>query len=104
MLKSLQIYLFIFGTYPFQYLGDDDVLVAQMIGLVEELPKKWKPKWEHMRLNSKRKLKLRGSERAPARITRYSGIYEFYPKVVYCRNWKGEPMKGSLTHHLLTSF
>lgn len=63
MLKfAMKIYSFIFGTYPFQYLGDDDVLVAQMIGFVEELPKDWKPKWEHMRLSSKHQLESKERE------------------------------------------
>ncbi|OGM49926.1 hypothetical protein ABOM_001472 [Aspergillus bombycis] len=56
------IYAFIFGTYPFQYLGEDDVLVAQMIGFVEELPKDWQQMWKRMRLNSKHKLEPRESE------------------------------------------
>lgn len=63
----IQIYSFIFTSYPFQYLGDDDFLVAQMIGFVEELPEDWHPQW--MRLNSKRELILEESERTTA-ITR----------------------------------
>ncbi|KAJ9254449.1 hypothetical protein DTO207G8_3640 [Paecilomyces variotii] len=52
------IYSFIFTSYPFQYLGDDDVLVAQMIGFVEELPKDWHRQWVRMRLNSNREVIL----------------------------------------------
>ncbi|RHZ69155.1 hypothetical protein CDV55_103316 [Aspergillus turcosus] len=59
---QLKIYAFIFKTYPFYYLGDDDVLVADMIGFVEELPEVWQPTWNRMRLNSKRQLKPRESE------------------------------------------
>ncbi|KAJ9223810.1 hypothetical protein DTO169C6_3924 [Paecilomyces variotii] len=55
---GLMIYSFIFTSYPFQYLGDDDVLVAQMIGFVEELPEDWHPQWVRMRLNSNREVIL----------------------------------------------
>lgn len=65
----IQIYSFIFTSYPFQYLGDDDVLVAQMIGFVEELPEDWHPQWVRMRLNSNREVILEESERTTA-ITR----------------------------------
>ncbi|GLB05372.1 hypothetical protein AtubIFM57258_000652 [Aspergillus tubingensis] len=51
------IHAFIFGSYPFHYLGEDEVLVSQMIGFVEELPKDWQPKWERMKMNFKRELK-----------------------------------------------
>ncbi|KAL4945101.1 hypothetical protein BDV06DRAFT_219633 [Aspergillus oleicola] len=47
------IHALVFGSYPFYYLGDDDVLVAQMIGFVETLPEQWRPKWEQMKLNSR---------------------------------------------------
>lgn len=48
MLIIMQIYSLIFAARPFQYLGDDSVLVVQMIGFVEELPDQWKNKWETM--------------------------------------------------------
>ena len=71
---AIEIYAFIFGAYPFQYLGDDDVLVAQMIGFVEELPKDWQPMWECMRSNSKHTLEPRESESIATIWTRYSQV------------------------------
>lgn len=44
----------IMGTIPFQFLGDVDVLVAQMIHFVEDLPEEWKPEWERMKKRSGR--------------------------------------------------
>jgi hypothetical protein len=41
------------GATPFQYLGEDDVLVAQMIGFLGDLPTEWQPKWECMRSESR---------------------------------------------------
>ncbi|KAB8277263.1 kinase-like domain-containing protein [Aspergillus minisclerotigenes] len=41
---TLRIYSFVFTTYPFWYLGEDEVLVFPMIGLVESLPAEWQPK------------------------------------------------------------
>lgn len=38
----------VFAAYPFQYLGDDDVLIAQMIGFVEGLPCEWEEQWLQM--------------------------------------------------------
>ncbi|OJJ72713.1 hypothetical protein ASPBRDRAFT_65046 [Aspergillus brasiliensis CBS 101740] len=52
------IHAFIFGSYPFQYLGEDEVLVLQMIGFVGKLPKDWQPIWERMKSNFKRDLHL----------------------------------------------
>ena len=40
------------------YLGDDGVLVAQMINFVEDLPSEWQQKFNHMRLNSGRATEL----------------------------------------------
>ncbi|RAK92428.1 kinase-like protein [Aspergillus costaricaensis CBS 115574] len=51
------IHAFIFGSYPFQYLGEDEVLVSQMIRFVGKLPKDWQPIWERMKMNFKRGLK-----------------------------------------------
>ncbi|KAK9242163.1 kinase-like domain-protein [Lipomyces tetrasporus] len=42
------IYSFVFAAIPFQYLGDVDVLVAQMIDFVEKLPSEWQENWNHM--------------------------------------------------------
>lgn len=33
---------------PFWYLGGDDVLVAQMVGLVEDFPTEWQQKYRDM--------------------------------------------------------
>ncbi|CAG8280143.1 unnamed protein product [Penicillium salamii] len=47
------IYSFLFTTWPFWYLGEDDVLIFQMIGFVEErLPAEWESKWESMQTSS----------------------------------------------------
>ncbi|PWY80089.1 kinase-like protein [Aspergillus eucalypticola CBS 122712] len=51
------IHAFMFGSYPFQYLGEDEVLVSQMIRFVGKLPKDWRPIWERMKMNFKRGLK-----------------------------------------------
>ncbi|KAK2590413.1 hypothetical protein QQS21_011900 [Conoideocrella luteorostrata] len=40
------IYTLLFAARPFQYLDDDAVLIAQMIGFVEELPQQWRQEWE----------------------------------------------------------
>ncbi|RDK36420.1 kinase-like protein [Aspergillus phoenicis ATCC 13157] len=52
------IHAFIFGSYPFQYLGEDEVLVLQMISFVGKLPKDWQPTWERMKSSFKRDLDL----------------------------------------------
>lgn len=36
----------LFAARPFQYLGDNDVLILQMINFVESLPQEWQEKWE----------------------------------------------------------
>ncbi|KAK9369387.1 kinase-like domain-containing protein [Lipomyces kononenkoae] len=46
------IYSFVFGAIPFQYLGDVDVLVAQMIDFVEKLPTEWQQKWDNTHRDS----------------------------------------------------
>ncbi|RFU28879.1 hypothetical protein B7463_g7462, partial [Scytalidium lignicola] len=56
------IYSFIFLALPFQFLGGDAALVAQMIGFVEMLPAEWQSKWDNMRLNSGGKVQLEDSE------------------------------------------
>jgi hypothetical protein len=48
--------LVIFGTIAVVCLGQDEVLVTQMVSLVGELQKEWQPKWERMRLNFKHDL------------------------------------------------
>ncbi|KAL4870576.1 hypothetical protein BDV12DRAFT_184391 [Aspergillus spectabilis] len=46
---SIQIYMLIFRIYPVRYLGNNEVLAAQMIGFVEELPMEWQGKWEFLK-------------------------------------------------------
>ncbi|KAL4897599.1 kinase-like domain-containing protein [Aspergillus ambiguus] len=46
------IYSFLFTTYPFWYLDEDEVLVFQMIGFVERLPTEWESKWKSMQTRS----------------------------------------------------
>ncbi|OJJ85770.1 uncharacterized protein ASPGLDRAFT_65712 [Aspergillus glaucus CBS 516.65] len=52
------IYSFLFTTYPFWYLGEDEVLVFQMIGFVERLPTEWESKWESMQTRSSHDLEV----------------------------------------------
>lgn len=40
-----QIYLLLFGALPFMYLGEDKVLIEQMIGFVEAMPVEWQHQW-----------------------------------------------------------
>lgn len=54
---GIMIYTFLFGSVPFQYWYDD-VLVAQMIYFVEELPIEWQQKWDDMRSQSGRDYSL----------------------------------------------
>lgn len=55
---ALQIYSFLFTTWPFWYLGEDEVLIFQMVGFVERLPAEWEPKWESMQMTSSHNLEL----------------------------------------------
>jgi hypothetical protein len=48
-LTLVQIYTLVIGSRPFQYLGDVDVLVAQMIHFVEDLPVEWQPEWKRIK-------------------------------------------------------
>ncbi|KAJ6139768.1 hypothetical protein N7471_006254 [Penicillium samsonianum] len=50
------IYFFLFTTWPFWYLGEDEVLIFQMIGFVEKLPAEWESKWESMLMKSSHNL------------------------------------------------
>jgi serine/threonine-protein kinase SRPK3 len=43
----------VFGSRPFQFLSEIDVLVAQMIHFVEELAVEWTAEWERLKMNSK---------------------------------------------------
>ncbi|KAI9039308.1 uncharacterized protein KD926_009750 [Aspergillus affinis] len=52
------IYSFLFTTYPFWYLGEDEVLIRQMINLVEKLPAEWESQWESMKMDSSRDLEI----------------------------------------------
>ncbi|KAJ5522860.1 uncharacterized protein N7503_006535 [Penicillium pulvis] len=52
------IYSFLFTTWPFWYLGEDDVLIFQMIGFVERLPTEWESKWTSMLMRSSHDLEL----------------------------------------------
>lgn len=57
---EIQFYEFMFTSYPFWHFGEDEVLVLQMICLVEKLPAEWQPKWEKMKMDSKRTLEGEG--------------------------------------------
>ncbi|KAJ5570480.1 uncharacterized protein N7459_009910 [Penicillium hispanicum] len=52
------IYSFLFTTYPFWYLGEDEFLVLQMIGFVESLPTEWESKWKSMQAASRHDLEV----------------------------------------------
>ncbi|KAF3008232.1 hypothetical protein E8E15_000448 [Penicillium rubens] len=52
------IYSFLFTTWPFWYLGEDEVLIFQMIGFVERLPAEWESKWTSMLMRSSHDLEL----------------------------------------------
>ncbi|KAK9236605.1 kinase-like domain-containing protein [Lipomyces kononenkoae] len=52
------IYSFLFTTYPFWYLGEDEVLVFQMISFVERLPTEWESKWKSMQTRSSHDLEV----------------------------------------------
>jgi hypothetical protein len=45
----------VFGSRPFQFLSEIDVLVAQMIDFVEVLPVEWTAEWERLKKNSRHK-------------------------------------------------
>ncbi|KAJ5085091.1 hypothetical protein N7532_009862 [Penicillium argentinense] len=55
---DVKIYFFLFTTWPFWYLGEDDVFIFQMIGFVESLPAEWESKWRSMMKKSTHDLKL----------------------------------------------
>ncbi|KAJ6108902.1 hypothetical protein N7512_008739 [Penicillium capsulatum] len=52
------IYAFLFTAYPFWYLGENEVLVLQMIGFVERLPLEWEPEWKSMQTRSNHDLRV----------------------------------------------
>ncbi|KAJ6088764.1 hypothetical protein N7486_010025 [Penicillium sp. IBT 16267x] len=52
------IYSFLFTIWPFWYLGEDEVLIFQMIGFVERLPAEWESKWTSMLMRSSHDLEL----------------------------------------------
>ena len=57
---EIQLYDFMFTSYPFWYLGEDEVLVLQMVGFVGKLPAEWQPKWEKMKMDFNRTLNGEG--------------------------------------------
>ena len=59
-----QIYSFLFTKYPFWYLGEDDMLVCQMISLVGRLPAEWESTWESMQARSSHSLEIEGKHTA----------------------------------------
>lgn len=59
---ELQIYSFLFTSFPFWYLGEDEVLVFQMIGFVERLPAEWEAQWRAMQTRSQHDLSVEGEQ------------------------------------------
>ncbi|KAJ5544637.1 hypothetical protein N7461_006941 [Penicillium sp. DV-2018c] len=55
------IYSFLFRTWPFWYIGEDEVLIFQMIGFVERLPAEWESKWKSMQMRSNHNLESEGN-------------------------------------------
>ncbi|KAJ5334685.1 hypothetical protein N7452_007088 [Penicillium brevicompactum] len=51
------VYSFIFASWPFWYLGEDEVLIFQMIGFLGSLPTEWESQWESMLDNSSHDLR-----------------------------------------------
>ncbi|KAJ5336345.1 uncharacterized protein N7506_004367 [Penicillium brevicompactum] len=51
------IYSFIFASWPFWYLGEDEVLIFQMIGFLGSLPTEWESQWASMLDKSSHDLK-----------------------------------------------
>ena len=49
ILTELQLFFFVFGTYPFDSDVEDMVVVEQMIDLLGELPQEWQATWDRMR-------------------------------------------------------
>ncbi|KAJ5812377.1 hypothetical protein N7474_008678 [Penicillium riverlandense] len=56
------IYSILFTKSPFWYLGEVEVLVFQMIGFVEGLPREWQSTWESMQAKSKHDLTVEGKQ------------------------------------------
>lgn len=56
---------FLFTAYPFWYLGEDEVLVLQMIGFVERLPAEWESRWTSMQMRSRHDLEVEGKQIDP---------------------------------------
>ncbi|KAJ5521292.1 hypothetical protein N7527_005407 [Penicillium freii] len=68
------IYFFLFTTWPFWYLGEDEVLIFQMIGFVEGLPAEWKSKWESMLMRSSHNLELEEDYGASKLEQKFAGL------------------------------
>ncbi|KAJ5684509.1 uncharacterized protein N7477_000854 [Penicillium maclennaniae] len=70
----MQIYAFLFTTWPFWYLGEDEVLVFQMIGFVERLPADWESQWTSMLIRSSHDLEL-DKDYGPSKLERkFAGL------------------------------
>ncbi|KAJ5246843.1 hypothetical protein N7468_001826 [Penicillium chermesinum] len=50
---------FLIHDWPFWYLGEDEILIFQMIGFVERLPAEWESKWTSMLKRSSHDLELK---------------------------------------------
>ncbi|KAE8555628.1 hypothetical protein EYB25_000326 [Talaromyces marneffei] len=74
------IYSFIFGSVPFWYLGDDELLVTKMIDLLGKLPSEWQPQWGWMKKESKSELDL-NEDRQPTLLTRKFNETVLNPKL-----------------------
>lgn len=44
-----QLHTMVIRSRQFQWFGDMDCLVAQMIHFVEDLPSEWQPEWARMK-------------------------------------------------------
>ncbi len=55
-----------FAAYPFQYAGDENVLVAQMVNFVEALPTEWDTIWREKLSKAHRGFPCESSESVTA--------------------------------------
>ncbi|PWY83239.1 kinase-like protein [Aspergillus sclerotioniger CBS 115572] len=56
------LFFFVFGTYPFQSEVDDEVLVAEMVDLLGDLPEEWQPTWDDMQETFEEGMDFQGDE------------------------------------------
>ncbi|CAG8280269.1 unnamed protein product [Penicillium salamii] len=68
------IYYFVFATWPFWYLDEDDVLAYQMIEFMGKLPNEWESKWELILKSSQHDLSPKEDLGAPKLEQKFRGL------------------------------